>query len=492
MADALSPLQVFRRWLPLGVQVGYGGLKRRLASHPQWRDEEFIRYSRWLEQTQWWSPDEIGEYQRERLRALVQHAYAQVPYYRRAFDARGVRPEDIATPDDLRKLPLLTREEVRNNLEDLVARNVDRSRLCLMATSGSSGNPLGVYQEKSTANLREVALRLRQWRWAGYRFGDRVAVLRGNVIPEGGAKGGKSWWSYNPEHNQLILSSYDMTEENLFRYVRKLEGFQPRFIHAYPSSIEIVARFMKRHGFSAPSVKAIFCGSETLYPQQRRFIEAQFGCRIFARYGLTEKTIDAVECEQHQGYHLGVEYGVFELLDQNDEPIARPGVPGRVVGTGFDTFCMPLIRYATDDIAEYAPGPCRCHRQSTLIRDFKGRIRELIISKRGHVVPLALCLHGSVGAKILELKFVQERQGELVAQIAKAPAFSEAEVAQELLDGLYDRLDREEFAVRVDFVDRVPRTGRGKLGLLDQRLPIPIEFLGHFGGATSDSSVGTG
>jgi phenylacetate-CoA ligase len=210
---------------------------------------------------------------------------------------------------------------------------------------------------------------------------------------------------------------------------------------------------------------------------------------------MTEKAIDAVECEQHQGYHVSMEYGALELLDRYDEPIKEPGIPGRVVATGFDTICMPLIRYVTDDIAEYAPSTCSCERQSTLVQDFKGRLRELVFSKGGHIVvplaPVYASIHGPIVAKIRELKFIQEREGELVVQIAKAPTFSEAEVAKEFLDELYDRLDEKEFSIRIIFVDCVSRTGRGKLGLLDQRLPIKIEYLDHFGNETGVTGIGS-
>jgi len=489
----MSPVEVIRRRLPLEAQVGYGWLKHKFMPRSL-DDEEFIRYYRWLEKTQLWSRDELEGLQLEKLRALVKHAYENVPYYRRVFDDCRVRAEDIVTLDDLQKLPLLTKEDVRNNLEDLIARNIDRSSLCYRTTSGSTGIPLGVHQDKRTSYLRELAHIYRQRNWAGCRLGDRFVTLRGDVLPHSDRQGEKTWWSYNPDHNQLILSSYDMTEENLFRYIHKIKEFQPKFIHAIPSSIEILARFMKRNSLNVTTVKAIFIGGETVYPAQRRFVESQFGCRVFARYGMTERAAEAVECEEHQGYHVGMEYGALELLDQYDEPIERPGTPGRVVGTGFDTFCMPLIRYVTDDIAEYAPSACSCKRQSTLIGDFKGRLGEFIFSKSGHAVPLSAtfaCFHGPIVSKIREIKFLQEREGELVVQIAIAPTFSETEVAKEFLDELYDRLDQEEFSVRTVFVDSVPRTGRGKLGLLDQRLPIKIEYLDYFGNETGGTGIGS-
>lgn len=200
---------------------------------------------------------------------------------------------------------------------------------------------------------------------------------------------------------------------------------------------------------------------------------------------MTEKTTDAVDCEKHRGYHVGMEYGVFELLDQENNPITRTGTPGRVAGTGFDTFCMPLIRYATEDIAEFSPETCDCGRQSTLVTDFKGRLGELIFSKSGYIVPLSpvyASIHGGVMTRLREIKFIQEEPGKLMIRMILAPGSSQREVQEELLSDIYSKLDAREFNVTTDFVDEIPRGGRGKLGLLDQRLPVKLEHLETFGG----------
>lgn len=479
MAEVLSSLSSFRKQLPLPVRMGYGWLKRRFVPHPIWDNEEFKRYYQWLQETQWWSRDQLEALQLEQLRALVKHAYEDVPYYRRVFDERRLTPKDIAALDDLQKLPILTKEDVRNNFEDLIARNIDRDRLRYQTTGGSTGRPLGLYKDKYTTGPHEFAFIVRQWGWAGYRFGDKLVTLRDSLIAKRERTGRKTWWDYNTDNNEIVLSSTDMSKENMYKYVEKIRQFRPKFISAFPSSLEILARFMRRNGVSGISATAIFCESETLYAWQRDLIESQFGCRILAGYGMTERVADAVECEQHEGYHVNMEYGILELLGKDGEPITQAGTLGRVIGTGFDTYCMPLIRYLTDDLAAYASGKCSCKRESILVQEFRGRIREFIVSKTGKLVPLnALYNSGPPSwGKIRELKFFQEREGELIVKIAKAPSFSKSVVAGEFLKDLYERLDAEEFSVEIIFVDRVSRTQRGKLGFLEQRLPIEFDDL---------------
>jgi phenylacetate-CoA ligase len=480
MTEMLSLLSSFRKQLPLPARMGYGWLKRKFVPHPIWDDDEFKRLYQWLQETQWWSRDQLEELQLEQLRAMVQHAYENVPYYRRVFDERRLKPKDISTLDDLQKLPLLTKEDVRKNSEDLIARNSDRRRLRYETTGGSTGVPLGVYHDKYTTDLREWAFILRQWGWVGYRFGDGLVTLRGNLSTRLQREGKRMWWDYNTDSNEVVLSPTDMSEENMYKYVELIKEFRPKFIYAVPSPLEILARFMRRNGVSDIGVKAVFCSSETLYPWQRELIESQFGCKVFDYYGLTEYVAGAAECERREGYHVNMEYGILELIDKDGEPITEAGTSGRVVGTGFGNHCMPLLRYSTDDLAEYASCKCSCKRESVVVRKFIGKGREFIVSKTGQIVPLipwCTSVHTPIWGKIRELKFIQEREGELIARIVRVPSFSETEITQEFLKDFYGPLNEEEFSMKVEFVDRLPRTERGKIGFLEQKIPIELEDL---------------
>lgn len=166
------------------------------------------------------------------------------------------------------------------------------------------------------------------------------------------------------------------------------------------------------------------------------------------------------------------------MVDKDGEPITRPGVLGRVVGTGFDSYGMPLIRYATDDLATLAEGECPCGRQLTLVQDFHGRLREFIVTRSGQLVPVPVLFagHGEIWAKLREVKFVQEEPGVLAVHAAPAPEFTEEEVRAGLRELVDERLGGD-VAVTVHIVDSVPRTLRGKVGLMEQRLPISLADL---------------
>jgi phenylacetate-CoA ligase len=205
-----SSISNIRKDLPLTLRVGYGWVKRKFWPNPIWGSEDFDRTLTWLQKTEWWSKDQLEEMQLKELQDLVKHAYEYVPYYRRIFDERRLKPDDIVKLDDLQKLPTITREDVRDNLDDLIMRNIDRSRLIRTITNGTTGKPLTLYGDKYTIIARDFAFMMRQWYWAGYKCADRLVTLRGNIICQNitklDRKGLRRCWDYNTNSNELVLS----------------------------------------------------------------------------------------------------------------------------------------------------------------------------------------------------------------------------------------------------------------------------------------------
>jgi len=266
-------LKDFAKSLPYPVKQGlkyiYGAVPPRI----RYRKVFWDTYS-FLQESQWWSKEKLQEYQMQQLSKLLHHAYENAPYYRRVFDERALKPKDIQDFHDLRKLPYLTKEIIRENLPDLVARNYDRSKLEYVITGGSTGIPLGFYRERGVTNPKEHAFIRTLWNRVGCKVADRCVVLRGN-FDQSGPKG--KFWRYDPLDKSLTLSCFDMTNELLPSYVAKIREFRPDFIQAYPSVITILARFMKKNNIEPfPSVETILCGSENLYSWQRELLEEMF------------------------------------------------------------------------------------------------------------------------------------------------------------------------------------------------------------------------
>lgn len=472
--DTLTILQSSRRMLPLRVQMLYGTCKRRLVHHTLWDDPEFVQLHEWLKVTEWWSEEELKAYQLAELRALIRHAYENVPYYRRIFDERALTPIDIKTLDDLQKLPITTKSDVSENPDRFLPRGIEKSNLRLETTGGSTNTPMPLYHDPKTVFIRENAFVIRQWSWAGYRRGDRIVEIRGSFVPKNGSSGDSTWWGYDPADNKLMLSAFDMSEVNLPKYVEKIRAFSPEYISATPSSLRLLVGFLARNPNSCIRVRSVFCESETLPSWLRRLTEDELGCRIYAGYGMTERVADAIECDHHEGYHLNMEYGILELVDEEQNPITEPGRTGKVIGTGLDTYYMPLIRYETDDLASYSPNSCSCGRQSTLIDDFKGRVQEFVVLANGQIASIhaAIAGHAAVWIGIRELRFIQNQPGELIAELVPVKWSSQTEIENEFKRDFHTRIPENEMHLSVTFVSDIPRTHRAKTPLLVQRLPI--------------------
>jgi len=447
---------------------GYG--RRFLRPDPTWRDAEFRRMYKWLLQTQWWPRDKLQELQLTQLKNLLVHAYETVPYYRRLFRKQGITPESIVTLQDLQKLPFTTRKDVQQNLEDFLSQNMALEQLQAVVTGGTTGIPLMIYHER-TAHAHEEAFRLRHWTWAGYRPGDRLLILRDDFLGREDTRGRLVKWDFSTSRNALVLSTFHLNEQVFPHYISLLHEFQPKFISAFPSALGILASSMIRYKIDGIRPNAIFCQSETIYPWQRELIESQFECKIFAGYGNSERAMDAVECERHEGYHVCMEYGILEIVDEMGNPVEEEGQDGTVVGTGFDTYCMPMIRYKTDDIATYTQKRCSCGRDLPLIQNIVGRLQEVVVTSDNERIPLGVLQIRSSGYRNVEqFQFLQEKRGRLILRIVPAPLFSEID-ANLILDELKSQFHNR-MKVQLVRVSHIPKTKRGKHRFLVQKLAL--------------------
>jgi phenylacetate-CoA ligase len=425
-----------------------------------------------LRESQWWSKEQLEEYQLEQLSKLLKHAYENVPYYRRVFDERGLKPKDVQDFKDLQLLPYLTKEDVRANFNDLIARNIPKEQMDYGTTGGSTAIPLGLYIEKKAHNIRD-AFDWRQYNWANYYFGDKCVVLRGNVINMF-ENGKRAWWEYDPFNNCLILSSYDMTEENLFKYVEKIEEFQTKVIRGYPSALDILARFIKEQSMKINkkgNIKAISTSSETLYQPQRELIEDVFGCKIFDLYGNYEQVPRFGECEMHEGLHIYLEYGITEIIGKDGKPVTKEGEIGEIVGTGFTNYAFPLIRYKPEDLSVWTNKRCSCGRELPLIKRIEGRLQELVVTKKGNLIPMTgINMHSDVFDNVKQFQFVQEKKGRLIMNIIKKSSYTDKDT-EYILSELYKKMG-DGVDIEIVFVDEIPLTERGKYRFLIQKLPI--------------------
>jgi phenylacetate-CoA ligase len=240
-------------------------------------------------------------------------------------------------------------------------------------------------------------------------------------------------------------------------YVAALERFRPAVTDSYPSSIAAVARYVVRQGITTIRPRAIVTSSETLTDDVRALLQDAFGCRVYDYYGAAEMAAFISQCE-HGRYHVNPEFGVVEIL--RDGAPARPGEAGEIVATGFINPVMPLVRYATGDLAVPDDGPGDCARPFPAVARILGRLDDVVVTPDGREVGRLDPIF-KAARSVRESRIVQDAADHVLLEVVPDGVLPDAE-RDDLLRELGLRLGP---SMRVDIaqVAHIPRAGSGKL-----------------------------
>jgi phenylacetate-CoA ligase len=442
-----------------------------LASRILRNGAEFRRLLRELEESQWYSPEEFRALQCERLTGLIEHCYEHVPYYREIMDERKLKPSDITTPEDIEKLPFLTKDIIRQRSDDLTSHAPDRGRLYKGVSSGSTGTPLVTYRDAYCVSFEQASI-WRHWRMAGLDLGCRRVTMRADPVAPLEQQT-PPFWRRNWSENQLIVSPFHMSKERTRSYVDAMRAFGTEALQAIPSAAYFLASEMLEQGLRL-DLKAVFTGSEPLYPTHREAIEEAFGCKVFDFFGQSERVSFAMECPEHTGLHVAPEYGVTEFAD----PGWDAGGLKEIVATGLANRAMPLIRYRTGDFVELVEGECPCGRKMPRLGPLEVRIGGAIMLPDGRFLPwvlLNLAVYG-VG-EIRKSQFIQERMDHLTVKVVPGDGFGDDD-RQKLVANI-KRYAGEGVDVDVETVEDIEREKSGKYRFVISSVTTPYEESGE-------------
>jgi phenylacetate-CoA ligase len=398
-----------------------------------------------LSQSETWDINQLRAYQQRQLRLLIDHCYTNVPYYTEVFRTRGLSPRDIQTPEDIRKLPLLTKQIVRKRKTDLIASNIPALRRDEAHTSGSTGTALGFFMDRSTRPF-ERAIARRHLGWLGYKPGDPIAFI--SPIPI--TVMSKDYVFLKPM-NELRFSFGVVNPEKLNRMVQLLQEFKPAYISAWPSCLYILARWMERQKRSIPAPKFLIAGSENLYPHMKEQIERVFGAPVIDHYGQEESVAVAIQCSLGQGYHIQMENSVVELVNFEDDL-------WEIVGTCLHNFAMPFIRYKTGDLAKRTEAPCPCGRKHPILLEIFGREADFIVTPENNLVsPLILNYIFHNREEIREGQIVQESLNSIRIKVVPWEKIS-PDTKEGLVSDLQTALESSNIRMVVDEEEEIPCT----------------------------------
>jgi phenylacetate-CoA ligase len=314
---------------------------------------------------------------------LLKHAYDSTPFYRQRLESLGAEPEDIRSFDDLQRIPALTRDDMRGNLEGLWSRRYPKEALKIAATGGTTDTPVPLLRSPECLG-EKLAVQFHFNSWAGMWPGDKVFLLWGaqqDYSPN------PSWrWRFYLRYlmRTVIAPTSLLSPAILESYRQLLNDFQPKIIYAYPTPLTLFCEYLldSKRPFHRP--RTAICTAEPLLLHQRQVIEQTLRCEVFEHYGTRDFGMVGAECEAHQGMHLNPSAVFVEFV-----PVEGADEDGlhEILVTDLLNYGMPLIRYRINDCAVPAPTPCACGRGFPLIKKIVGRTTDNFYLANGSVVP---------------------------------------------------------------------------------------------------------
>lgn len=416
-----------------------------------------------LEKSQWWPQERIRELQSERLQRLIHHAYEHVPYYRNLMDASGVLPSSVRTAADLSVLPVLTKADVREHIDDLLADDFPRSQLLEVHTGGSTGEPLCFYSSRESVASHGVARTLRALEGAGIRVGDRTVTVTERTHSSA------AWATPFRDIVRLLSGRYivdfaSLSDSSLPFLVERIAGLHPRGLTGFPSALCIIAEFIRDSGIPAPDIHTIVTGGEALFDEQRPMLRDIFGTEPFSNYSSFENYSIAHECEAHAGMHVAAEDLVVEIVDSMGRPVG-PGRQGRIVITNLHEYGMPLIRYDTDDESSFLEEPCICGRSLPRLSPVIGRSGDNIYTPSGRRLSArSFRVHHLATLGVRRFQVVQDKIDHVIVRVVPNALLSMSS-ATELATAVgahFGSTLGDDVDVQVDVVERIEPTPAGK------------------------------
>ncbi|MBQ7210884.1 MAG: phenylacetate--CoA ligase family protein [Paludibacteraceae bacterium] len=340
---------------------------------------------RFMQRAERLTTEQLKELQSKRLKTLIEHCYNNVPYYRNMFISLGLTPNDINSRDDLQKLPILTKQIVREHYEELKADNIAVYKVVTSSTGGSTGQPMKFIRNIESWNM-QWASNFRAWEWYDFHLGEKILTLGGNSLVKKTKSPTRKDIFDRVIMRNLKRSSADVDDEAMLQHYEALMRYQPHALRGYASSLVIFARYIEKNKLPICPIKVILTTGEMLMPDYRLTLQRVFNCKVYDGYGAGDGGIGAMECELQDGLHISEERCVIEITDKEGN-VLPDGQTGYVCTTDLGNFAFPFIRYHVGDMAYIKGEKCQCGRNSRVLGQVMGRAGRLMYSKQG--VPIS-------------------------------------------------------------------------------------------------------
>lgn len=329
------------------------------------------------------SQEEILRIQNEKIVKQVKHVYENVPYYKKLMDEKGVMPDDIKSVDDIKKLPFLTKNDLREAYPYGLLGTDLKNCVRIQSTSGTTGKRVVAFYTQNDIDLWEECC-ARAIVAAGGTNEDVCQVCYGYGLFTGGP-------GLNGGSHKVGCLTLPMSSGNTDRQIQFMMDLGSTILCCTPSYAAYIGETLKEKGYKPEDnkLKAGIFGAEPWTEEMRRDIEASLGIKAYDIYGLTETSGPGVsfECEEQTGMHINEDHFYAEIIDPETGEVLPEGSKGELVFTSLDKEAFPLLRYRTRDICVLTRKPCSCGRTHVKMSKPMGRSDDMLIIRGVNVFP---------------------------------------------------------------------------------------------------------
>ena len=411
-----------------------------------------------LERMQCLSTDELEHIRFRKLQILLIHSYQKIPFYTNRFNQAGFSPTKMQSTDDLKALPLLSKSEIKQHLNEMTWSECPGG-LQRYNTGGSSGEPLIFYFDKRRQSWDKAA-RMMTHRWWGINIGEKELYLWGSPVEA--TRQDKMKDFRDKLTNELLISAFDLSEASVGQIYTDIKRFRPKCLFGYPSTIELFTQMAKKQDLDLHSlgVSMFFSTAELLYDHQRESISEAFGgIPVADCYGSREGGFVSHQCKEGR-YHIIDPNYVVEFI-QNGSPVSV-GEDGEIVLTHLDAWGMPLIRYQTGDVAQPGHGDCACGCGFATMDKIRGRTTDFVVTPDGrwqHALSVIYIVRDIVGVD--EFKIIQHKLDDVEVMVKILPELFPMNGDSMIIEGIQKRMG-DTVNVKVNHVEFIARDASGK------------------------------
>ena len=327
--------------------------------------------------------EEILRIQNEKIRKQVKHVYENVPYYRKLMEEKGLTPDDIQSVDDIKKLPFLSKADLREAYPYGLLGTDLNDCVRIQSTSGTTGKRVVAFYTQHDVDLWEECC-ARAIVAAGGTEEDVVQVAYGYGLFTGGA-------GLHGGSHKVGCLTLPMSSGNTERQIQFMMDLDATILCCTPSYAAFIGESLAERGYKPEDnkLKAGIFGAEPWTEEMRQSIQKSLGIKAYDIYGLTETSGPGVsfECEAQTGMHINEDHFYAEIIDPDTGEVLPEGSKGELVFTALDKEAFPLLRYRTRDICVLSREKCPCGRTHVKMSKPMGRSDDMLIIRGVNVFP---------------------------------------------------------------------------------------------------------